>query len=255
MKKIVSLSLVFLLLLSVILAPNVFAKEISSNKLLVALGDSITFGYNLENNLSHVSKEAYPKLIGEKFDYRVRNLAVSGWTSEDLLNALKYDDKYRDATRHADLLTLNIGGNDVLGYLTTLDSLNPQMDIDELMSMIGTYYINLGNIFQEIRTLNPEAPILFYGFYNPIDEESPLFNGEFTYDDFTELIGSVNYSLLDGYADYFGNIYYVDALAAFELYGIYEGEKTDLFVDLVHPSELGQEILFEATIPVYNLIP
>ncbi|MDR7078753.1 lysophospholipase L1-like esterase [Neobacillus niacini] len=45
---------------------------------------------------------------------RVRNLAVPGWKTINLLNALNNDQKFIQAVSKADYITLNIGSNDLL---------------------------------------------------------------------------------------------------------------------------------------------
>jgi lysophospholipase L1-like esterase len=45
------------------------------------------------------------------------NLAVDGWTSADLLDALRDDDELRRAVADAHVVTWNIGGNDLLAAL------------------------------------------------------------------------------------------------------------------------------------------
>ena len=49
------------------------------------------------------------------------------------------------------------------------------------------------------------------------------------------------------------NLYFVDAYAAFDEHEGTELEKAALlFVDEVHPSELGQELLYDAALEVYR---
>lgn len=76
---------------------------------LVALGDSIPFGYNLTKNNSSPAKIAFPSLIGDEADLRVRNLGVPGWQTTDLLTAFETNQKFRQAVRRADYVTVNIG--------------------------------------------------------------------------------------------------------------------------------------------------
>ena len=267
-KKIISVILALILVLS--FSGTVFAQpgegSHGAKQSLVALGNSITTGYGLERNLLRVSKNAYPQLLGDEMGYRVNNLAVSGWTSQDLLDTLQNKNRYRIAIKHADLITLNIGGNDVLGYLMEVDFEDPDLDpydiLEEVIERLIAYYYNLGFILQEIREINPEAPILYYGFYNPIDAAHP-FSIAFGYDNFNELIWEINNTILyvydevnlpnpvgECYAEAFDYLYYVDALTAFETYVSTEGDKADLFVDEVHPSELGQELLYQAALAV-----
>jgi lysophospholipase L1-like esterase len=253
---------------------------------LVALGDSITSGYGLFNqrpNPVHgrlldgliTSRDAYPQAIGDELGLRVNNLAVSGWTSNDLLMALLYNGRYRAAVSNADVILLNIGGNDVLGYLIEVDFEN--IDADELLEQIGVrlqfFYQNLGWILQQIRLLNPTAPILHYGFYNPLYGghaiSYALEPGDFwqLYGLLNQMIPLINFSVLNvplpfvdgagnqipnpfgdsGYANFFGNLRYVDVFMAFELYGL-TGDKADLFSDEVHPSATGHGLLTDISI-------
>jgi hypothetical protein len=86
MKKVFSKITIVLVLLT-LLPVNTLAKWPVSKAAdhgkgaLVALGDSISFGYNLENNNHHVSRDAFPSLMGEEADLRVRNLGEPGWTT------------------------------------------------------------------------------------------------------------------------------------------------------------------------------
>lgn len=258
---------------------------IDEEPILVALGDSITSGYGLFRTLNNpikpnllnqrlVSKEAYPQLVGDAMGFSVKNLAVSGWTSEDLLFNLLSNNRYRNTVAQADVILLNIGGNDVLGYLVEVDF--SEFDLFDLLDEINTrlliYYNNLGFILQQIRLLNPTAPILQYGFYNPLYPEhtisylmDPLAFGEL-YVTLNELIPAINYAVFNlplavivdlpvpspvcgflGYVDCFGNMHYVDAWQAFELYGV-SLPKAGLFVDEVHPSRIGHQVLAQATL-------
>ena len=47
----------------------------------------------------------------EKFEYT--NLGVSGWTSGNLLNALKTNTTMRNAVKSADFVVISVGGNDI----------------------------------------------------------------------------------------------------------------------------------------------
>ena len=254
------------------------------SKSLVALGDSITSGYGLFQTLKNpvnpnilnqrlVSQNAYPQLVGDAIGYRVSNLAVSGWTSTDLLEMITFSNRYRTAIGKADVILLNIGGNDVLGYLINVDF--AEFDLWELLEEIEArlliYYYNLGFILKEIRQLNPTAPILQYGFYNPLYVGHPLEpvlgdGFEDLYDFLNFLIYAINdfvlndivydehgspvYNPVSGflsYAEFFDFLFYVDVFSAFETYGYYF-RKSYLFADEVHPSQQGHQLLAEITL-------
>ncbi|HVL80708.1 MAG TPA: SGNH/GDSL hydrolase family protein [Actinomycetota bacterium] len=76
----------------------------------VALGDSLADA----GERGYVP--AFAGMLEESLgtDVRLLNLGVSGWTTRDLLGALRSDDQLRDALRSADVVTFNIGGNDLL---------------------------------------------------------------------------------------------------------------------------------------------
>jgi lysophospholipase L1-like esterase len=76
-----------------------------------ALGDSIATGI--------WSSAGYVRLFADHLQsdlgaVRLNNLAVNGWTTADLLEALRTNETYREAVRTADVVTLSIGGNDLL---------------------------------------------------------------------------------------------------------------------------------------------
>ena len=77
----------------------------------VALGDSITTGFGLSND-----EQAFPKIIAEKYGYELKNLSKSGATSSDLLEVVQASEN-ADALENADLITITIGGNDLMGAL------------------------------------------------------------------------------------------------------------------------------------------
>ena len=77
----------------------------------VALGDSITTGFRLSND-----EQAFPKIIAEKYGYELKNLSKSGATSSDLLEVVQASEN-ADALENADLITITIGGNDLMGAL------------------------------------------------------------------------------------------------------------------------------------------
>ena len=81
----------------------------AQGKSYVALGDSITTGDGLAG-----SEQAFPEIVAEETGYDLTNLAVSGATSQDLLETLS-DDRASDAVEGADLITITIGGNDLMG--------------------------------------------------------------------------------------------------------------------------------------------
>jgi lysophospholipase L1-like esterase len=167
-KKLLSVLLVGLLL-SMVFSHAVFAK---SKKSLVALGDSITFGWNLSPTNDSPSNKAFPSLIANsEDDYQVSNLAVGGAASGDLLALLKTK-SYSDALTRASVITLEIGSNDFLqGARSIIEKLipgyTPTMEDMQVIGLITKQYgMNMAAIISEIRSVT-KAPIILYNIYNP----------------------------------------------------------------------------------------
>ena len=105
-----SVLLVIMLILSTFTASFVFAKTEQSPKPklnIVALGDSITFGY------PPPSTTGFPDLItGAR---NVEKFGGSGATSSQLLAAIQSNPKeFKRALKKADVITINIGSNDLM---------------------------------------------------------------------------------------------------------------------------------------------
>jgi lysophospholipase L1-like esterase len=82
-----------------------------------ALGDSLGTGAGADT--SYVA--SYASWLGTETGSQVEvtNLAVDGWTSQDLLDALTEDEQLRAAAADAHVLTWTIGGNDLLAALSS----------------------------------------------------------------------------------------------------------------------------------------
>ena len=78
----------------------------------VALGDSITTGYGLTD----AENDGFAALVAQEQGYVLDNLAKVGATSDKLLNQLS-EDETSTAVENADLITITIGGNDLMGAL------------------------------------------------------------------------------------------------------------------------------------------
>ncbi len=78
------------------------------------LGDSITFGWNLEDTEGNKQKSAYafPNLIAAGA-FNVTNISGGGWTSKNIIDEVN-DPKNMAAIESANVFTLNIGSNDLM---------------------------------------------------------------------------------------------------------------------------------------------
>lgn len=78
------------------------------------MGDSLAFGLFALPGSSYVSR--YRNYVQTDFGVtaNLNNLGVNGWTSDDLLNALLTNSSFRTAVMSAQVITWDIGGNDLL---------------------------------------------------------------------------------------------------------------------------------------------
>ncbi|WP_280772084.1 SGNH/GDSL hydrolase family protein [Salipaludibacillus daqingensis] len=172
-----------LLIIITLMFPTIFLAgndddHANKKETLVAIGDSIPFGYNLGDDNGSPSNYAFPYLIGLDAGMLVPNLAVAGWRSEDLLTALE-SQLYRRALHHADYITLNIGNNDLIEALFSAWVLS---EIDETKSFDDHLEVeleehqlfrNLKKIIATIRGVT-DAPVIIYNIYNPFQTHYPM---------------------------------------------------------------------------------
>lgn len=127
---------------------------------LVALGDSLAHG------LGDASGQGFVGDISS--DYRQQgdtviqsNLGIDGLTSGGLLKELKQP-SVQTLLPTATVILLSIGGND----LDNAAGL-PAIHIRQIASARSQFQSHLTSILKQVRTLNPHAPILLVGLYNP----------------------------------------------------------------------------------------
>ena len=108
-KRILSMLLALCLALSLLPASALAAG--GEQKSYVALGDSITTGYGLDE------AQSFAEQIAEQEGYTLNDsLASDGATSTDLLEVVK-SEANADTLKNADLITITIGGNDLMNAL------------------------------------------------------------------------------------------------------------------------------------------
>ena len=108
-KRILSTLLALCLALSLLPASALAAG--GEQKSYVALGDSITTGYGLDE------AQSFAEQIAEQEGYTLNNsLASDGATSTDLLEVVR-SEANADTLKNADLITITIGGNDLMNAL------------------------------------------------------------------------------------------------------------------------------------------
>lgn len=147
----------------------------SSTVRYVALGDSIAYGYGLQNREEQSYVSLVRKHLEKEYDYVISsNFGTNGMRSDELLDILTNPDhtlyrKYRATLRGADVVTVSIGSNDLL-HLVKLD-FNMDSLIENGQEMFQEacdgFQKNFPQIINEIRKINPSAEIYADNIYNP----------------------------------------------------------------------------------------
>ncbi|WP_157796211.1 GDSL-type esterase/lipase family protein [Bacillus xiapuensis] len=138
----------------------------------LALGDSIITGIgaeNEENFIDHFSKKLEDQTSKNVLTH---NEGVPGITSTQL-NALVQKGTFDRQMKEADLITINVGGNDIL---QTMEGMNYRKVFQSFDSMQSTFIQNLTDIARKIRESNQEATIIFLEMYNPLKQSHELYS-------------------------------------------------------------------------------
>ncbi|OLN22020.1 hypothetical protein BTO30_11870 [Domibacillus antri] len=138
----------------------------------LALGDSIIKGYGANPNDNLV--KSFSVNLEEDIQKEVfyQNEGINEITSGEL-NELVQEGAFDEKIKNADIITINIGGNDILrlgfekGFYEAVKSFDAlQTNFDQ----------NLSGIMNRITTLNPEATVLLLELYNPLDKSSEFYS-------------------------------------------------------------------------------
>src|SRR5262245_34785711 len=123
--------------------------------LYTALGDSIGFGLFAPIGDGYVP--TYDHLVEADSGANVNriNLSVPGWTSSDLLRAIRGNLIFRLSVATSTIVTVNIGGNDLLGTRSSYKDrrCGGADNQDCLRSGVSVFTANFNAILAEVRAL------------------------------------------------------------------------------------------------------
>jgi lysophospholipase L1-like esterase len=135
----------------------------------VALGDSLAAGAIAERGYVPRFSELISQDTGKQI--LLTNLAVSGWQSSDLLSALKTDVRMRSAVQEAQVVTFDIGGNDLLhaNRLFLARNCGGNDNLECFREGVAQFKANWNEILAEITSLRgPNVAIVrTMNIYNP----------------------------------------------------------------------------------------
>lgn len=131
----------------------------------VAIGDSLTEGVGDQTNQGGFIP-LLSNAISEISDVNVvsQNFGVAGNTSTQIYKRMTKEKKIQSAIKKADMITITVGGNDVMKVIRTqLTNLTE----NSFEKPAQTYQKQLTEIFDFIRDNNPNAQVYVLGIYNP----------------------------------------------------------------------------------------
>jgi lysophospholipase L1-like esterase len=239
--------------------------SVEPEPLLLALGDSIAFGY--EPMTDHSTNAGYPEILGARLGLEVTNASCPGEASGGFLslegndngcreNRLKYPlhvsyqgsqlafaIEFLTAHPGTQLVTIDIGGNDI-SKLNDQCAEDVQCKLGGFPGMLDAYGKNLDLIFGELHKVY-DGPLVALSIYNPFPTDEIAAFG----------ISQLNRVLSMKAARW--NVVFADGMVAFE-------ERTSdpcadgLLIPMpggtcdIHPSHAGDELLadtIEAAMP------
>ncbi|WP_380706071.1 SGNH/GDSL hydrolase family protein [Salinithrix halophila] len=217
-----------------------------SRYLYVALGDSITAGYSAPDKRGFATQLA-GWLAGVYPSFSYINAGKKGLTSSQLAGYLTISPALRHAIRQSSLMTLDIGGNDLLyAYIKYFFLGNPAI----YPHTIRLYAINLHRIYSQLTALSL-SPLYTLNLYNPFPHSKssstwvPLLNRE------TEEVSRIwGVPVVNIYERFLGREKQL-------IHGYRTGRLSDIRIGSggypVHPNLAGHQVITEAlleTIPI-----
>jgi lysophospholipase L1-like esterase len=128
----------------------------------LALGDSITVGVG--SFLNHGYAVLYRRYLQHDLKQKVllKNLGKNGWTSQDLLDDLLNNQTLVDAIKKSQIITLSIGGNDLI------QGVRNKVPLKNVYTRFDANFQRIDKIIKKIKNNGKEPYILRYlEIYNP----------------------------------------------------------------------------------------
>ncbi|MDQ0200140.1 GDSL-type esterase/lipase family protein [Neobacillus ginsengisoli] len=138
----------------------------------LGLGDSVIRGVGARQNEDLVFQ--FSNKLEIKIHKKVvfQNEGINGITSSEL-KSLVQQGRFDEEIKKADIVTINVGGNDILRVAKGWNFHNVFQTFDQLQS---TFSNNLKVISARINDLNPKATIVFLALYNPLSPSNQMYS-------------------------------------------------------------------------------
>ncbi|MBT2705033.1 SGNH/GDSL hydrolase family protein [Bacillus sp. ISL-35] len=204
---------------------------------IVAAGDSLTQGVGDSTNSGGYIPYLADDLESEKSirNANFENFGVRGNRTDQLLNRLE-NKNLQSSVEEADLIILTIGGNDLMKVVKENFS---NLRLDQFQIGQKIFAEQLQEIFTAIRKLNPNAPIVLVGLYNP------FFIWFSDVEEMNQIVDKWN-GESNSIVERDGNAYFVDIHDIF-----LNNEENLLYTDYFHPNDRGYQLIADR---IYGLL-
>lgn len=172
---------------------------------LVAIGDSLTYGQgDTHHNGGYVGLIKQDLDKKQKAKVKTQNFGKVGDRSDQIMTRVKNSTKIQKALAQANVITMTVGGNDMMKVIQDNFMLMLTDQLDGVMPKEKkSYQKKLQALIRTVRYYNPKAPIFLFSIYNPFYVYFP------TIQDLPKYTADWNDIALEQ-AENDGNIYFVD---------------------------------------------
>ncbi|TCP18626.1 lysophospholipase L1-like esterase [Scopulibacillus darangshiensis] len=198
---------------------------------VVALGDSLTYGYGDKSGHGYVAN--LQSLFNKHYHGKVtvRNFGIPGQQSDGLLQQLNKPSVTKELD-DADYIIVFIGTNDLIK--SNGGDLAP-LNLKEIKMGEADYVKNLKRILKILREENRQAPILFLGLYNPYPASDSIESVVQKWNDKSK-------KLVNQYP----------RVTFIATNGLFKEKSQKYFSDSLHPNKRGYDLITKRILEEYN---
>lgn len=202
----------------------------------IALGDSLTAGLGASEQ-QYLRLGAFVPLLTTELrkenPIHVENHGIPGMTSEELLLYLEQGPGVKAKLESAHLITITIGGNDLLQLLNQSSEEPKPQEIKKTLEAFGE---TISKIIDTIRFSNAKAPIYIMDLYTPYDQQHPWHTlGK-------QAISMYNSALSSKLRNY----KHVTLVSVYDAFMDKGSTHTHINEGDIHPNDAGYQLIFNA---------